>query len=87
MGMYLEYIIPRLIFKLVCSLIFNSSTDINVQARATSIRSGIPNAIYRLAEQSPGGLDLAFQDTTAFVNYTEQVYVRYFHWPSSYRIS
>jgi len=58
-------------------LIFNSSTDINVQARATSIRSGIPNAIYRLAEQSPGGLDLAFQDTTAFVNYTEQVYTQH----------
>ena len=47
-----------------------------MQARATSIKSGLPNAIYHLAQHSPGGLDLAFQDPTAFVNYTEQVYVR-----------
>jgi hypothetical protein len=33
------------------SLIFNTSTDINVEARAISIRSGIPNAIFRLAQQ------------------------------------
>ena len=44
-------------------------------------------SLYHLAEQSLGGLDLTLQDTTAFVNYMEQVYVRYFHWPSSYRIS
>ena len=60
------------------SLIFNTSTDVNVQARAISIRSGVPNAIYRLAQQSPGGLDFAFQNTEAFANYTDQVYVRGF---------
>ncbi|KAF8259241.1 hypothetical protein EI94DRAFT_1616713 [Lactarius quietus] len=58
-------------------VIFNSSTDINVQARATSIRSGIPNAIFRLAQQSPGGLDFAFQNPIAFVNYTAQVYTQH----------
>jgi hypothetical protein len=58
-------------------LIFNGSTDINVQARATSIRSGLPYAIYRLAQQSPGGLDFAFQNTEAFANYTEQVYTQH----------
>jgi hypothetical protein len=58
-------------------LIFNHSSDINIQARATSIRSGIPNAIFRLAQQSPGGLDFAFQNTEAFANYTEQVYTQH----------
>jgi hypothetical protein len=58
-------------------LIFNGSTDINVQARVTSIRSGLPYAIYRLAQQSPGGLDFAFQNTEAFANYTEQVYTQH----------
>jgi len=58
-------------------LIFNSSTNINVQARALSIRSGIPNAIFRLAQQSPGGLDFAFQNPEAFANYTSQVYTQH----------
>jgi hypothetical protein len=60
------------------SLIFNTSTDINVEARSISIRSGVPNAIFRLAQTSPGGLDFAFQSPEAFTNYTEQVYVRGF---------
>jgi uncharacterized membrane protein len=58
-------------------LIFNRSTDINVQARATSIRSDLPYAIYRLAQQSPGGLDFAFQNTEIFANYTVQVYTQH----------
>jgi len=58
-------------------LIFNRSSDINVQARATSIKSGVPGAIFRLAQQSPGGLDYAFQNPLAFANYTEKVYTQH----------
>lgn len=58
-------------------LIFNRSTDTNVQARATSIRSGIPYAIFLLAQRSPGGLDFAFRNPEAFANYTEHVYTQH----------
>ncbi|KAH9020401.1 hypothetical protein EDB85DRAFT_2004998 [Lactarius pseudohatsudake] len=58
-------------------LIFNNSADINIQSRAISIRSGIPNAIFRQAQQAPGGLDSVFQDPRIFVNYTTQIYTRH----------
>ncbi|KAH8984541.1 hypothetical protein EDB86DRAFT_2810702 [Lactarius hatsudake] len=58
-------------------LIFNSSGNINIQSRANSIRSGIPNAIFREAEQAPGGLNSVFQDPNIFVNYTTQIYTRH----------
>jgi len=58
-------------------VIFNSSTDINVQSRANSIRSGLPNAIFRQAQQSPGGLASAFQSPGLFVNYTKKIYTRH----------
>ncbi|KAI9453926.1 hypothetical protein F5148DRAFT_451920 [Russula earlei] len=55
-------------------LIFNSSTDVNVQSRANAIRTGIPNTIFRQAVQAPGGLQSVFQDPNGFLNYTSQVY-------------
>ncbi|KAH8985316.1 hypothetical protein EDB92DRAFT_1377530, partial [Lactarius akahatsu] len=58
-------------------LIFNNSADINIQSRAISIRSGIPNAIFRQAQQAPGGPDSVFQDPRIFVNYTTQIYTRH----------
>ncbi|KAH9023391.1 hypothetical protein EDB85DRAFT_1870740 [Lactarius pseudohatsudake] len=58
-------------------LIFNNSADINIQSRAISIRSGIPNAIFRQAQQAPGGLDSVYQDPRIFVNYTTQIYTRH----------
>lgn len=58
-------------------LIFNSSSNINVQSRANAIRSGIPNAIFRQAQQAPGGLDSVFQDPKSFVTYTTQIYTRH----------
>ena len=47
-----------------------------MQSRATSIRSGIPNAIFRQAQQAPGGLTSAFQSPQLFANYTGKIYVR-----------
>ena len=61
----------------VCRLIFNTSSDTNVQARASSIRSGIPNAIFRQAQQAPGGLSSVFADPNGFLTYTESIYVRH----------
>ncbi|KAH9036492.1 hypothetical protein EDB85DRAFT_1940369 [Lactarius pseudohatsudake] len=58
-------------------LIFNISGNINIQSRANSIRSGIPNAIFRQAQQAPGGLDSVFQDPRIFVDYTTQIYTRH----------
>ncbi|KAI9439330.1 hypothetical protein H4582DRAFT_1948548 [Lactarius indigo] len=58
-------------------LIFNSSTNINIQSRANSIRSGIPNAIFRQAQQAPGGPNSVFQDPKIFVDYTTQIYTRH----------
>jgi hypothetical protein len=55
-------------------LFFNSSGSINVQSRANSVKSGVPNAIFRQAQQAPGGLDTAFQNPQLFVNYTKEVY-------------
>ena len=43
--------------------------------RATSIATGIPSAIFRQAEQAPGGLQSAFQNRNKFLEYTEQIYV------------
>ncbi|KAI0247423.1 hypothetical protein BJV78DRAFT_1133260 [Lactifluus subvellereus] len=58
-------------------LIFDTSTNTNVQSRANAIRSGIPNAIYRQAEQAPGGPDSVFQDPNGFLTLTRQVYTRH----------
>jgi len=55
-------------------LIFDNSADINVQSRANSIKTGIPNAIFRQAQQAPGGLQSTFQDPNAFLNYTSRIY-------------
>ncbi|KAH9052759.1 hypothetical protein EDB87DRAFT_1655642 [Lactarius vividus] len=58
-------------------LIFNHSGNINIQSRANSIRSGIPNAIFRQAQQAPGGSNSVFQDPRIFVDYTTQIYTRH----------
>jgi hypothetical protein len=61
----------------VSRLIFDPSTDINVQSRANSIKSGIPNAIFRQAQQAPGGLSSVFANSNGFLTYTEKIYVRH----------
>jgi len=58
-------------------LIFDSSSDVNVQSRANYIRTGIPNAIFMLAQNTPGGPDSVFRDPSGFLSYTTQVYTRY----------
>ncbi|KAI9459252.1 hypothetical protein BJY52DRAFT_1267275 [Lactarius psammicola] len=58
-------------------LIFNNSANINVQSRANAIRSGIPGAIFRQAQQAPGGIDSVFQDPKTFVDYTTLIYTRH----------
>jgi hypothetical protein len=57
-------------------LVFDPSADINVQSRANSIQSGIPSAIFRQAQQAPGGLESVFQNPDGFLGYTRQIYVR-----------
>lgn len=47
-----------------------------VEARATSISSGIPGAIFRLASQQ--GLQREFDDETGFFTLTDKIYVRCF---------
>ena len=59
----------------VCRLIFNASSDFNIQARASSIRSGLPNAIFRQAQQAPGGLSSVFANPNGFLGYIESIYV------------
>jgi len=58
-------------------LIFDSSPDTNVQARATSIRTGVPNAIFRGAAQDPNGLQSVFDNSDGFLDLTNAVYTQY----------
>lgn len=58
-------------------LIFDDSANINVQSRANSIKSGIPNAIFRQAEQAPGGATAVFQNPNGFLTYTQQIYTQH----------
>ena len=60
------------------SLIFDDSTDVNINARALTIKTEIPGAIFRSATQADDGVDSVFQDVDGFVNRTTQVYVRAF---------
>ena len=50
----------------LCRLVFNTSTDGNVQSRADSIKSGIPNAIFHQAQLVFGGPQSVFQDPNGF---------------------
>jgi hypothetical protein len=72
------FLVPSLCsshYQILNRLIFDDSTDINVQSRANSIKSGIPNAIFRQAEQAPGGATSVFRNPTGFLGYTQQIYV------------
>ncbi|KAI0048153.1 hypothetical protein FA95DRAFT_1540239 [Auriscalpium vulgare] len=68
---------PPLNSNIYNGLLFDNSSNPNVQARALSIKSGIPNAIFRSAAQSPGGLDAVFDDNNGFLSYTKQVYTQH----------
>ena len=74
---FLYFSIFALLIMGVYRLIFDPSTDINVQSRANSIKSGIPNAIFRQAQQAPGGLSSVFANSNGFLTYTEKIYVRH----------
>jgi hypothetical protein len=52
-----------------------SSADKFVQARATSINSGIPGAIFRFATQQLNGAQATFDDPSGFLDITKRVYV------------
>jgi hypothetical protein len=77
MGTFFPHFLFTLSHDGLCRLIFDTSADINVQSRANSIRSGIPNAIFRQAEQAFGGLQSVFQNPNGFLGYTEKIYVCY----------
>ncbi|KAF8495945.1 hypothetical protein F5888DRAFT_1615206 [Russula emetica] len=61
----------------VSLLIFDDSPDINVQSRANTIRTGIPNSIFRQAQQAPGGSTSVFQNPDGFLAYTQQIYTQH----------
>ncbi|KAI0077976.1 hypothetical protein K474DRAFT_1661006 [Panus rudis PR-1116 ss-1] len=48
-----------------------------IQARATSVRAGIPGAAFRLASQDPRGLDAEFDDETAFFRMINKIYTQH----------
>ncbi|KAI0262062.1 hypothetical protein BC834DRAFT_892909 [Gloeopeniophorella convolvens] len=58
-------------------LIFDNSTNLNIMSRSISIKTGVPNAIFRQAQQAPGGPLSVFQDPNGFLNYTTTIYTRY----------
>ncbi|KAI0274072.1 hypothetical protein BGY98DRAFT_921139 [Russula aff. rugulosa BPL654] len=58
-------------------LIFNASPDFNIQSRANTIKTGIPNAIFRQAQQAPGGSTAVFQNPTGFLGYTQRIYTQH----------
>lgn len=61
--------------QILSRLIFDDSPDNNIQSRANAIKSGLPNAIFRQAQQAPGGATAVFQNPTGFLGYTQQIYV------------
>ncbi|VDB84599.1 unnamed protein product [Peniophora sp. CBMAI 1063] len=58
-------------------LFFNVSQDANVQARATTIASTIPNAIFHQAQQNTSGVQAVFEDPNGFLNITTKLYTKY----------
>ncbi|KAI0030027.1 hypothetical protein K488DRAFT_55106, partial [Vararia minispora EC-137] len=54
-----------------------ADANINTQARATAIRTGIPNAIFQRAEQDSRGLQAVFDDANGFLGNTLHVYTQH----------
>ncbi|KAG8938600.1 hypothetical protein FRC03_007077 [Tulasnella sp. 419] len=53
------------------------NSDPFVQARAASTRSGLPHAVYRTAEQHPGGIVKLMQTPNAIAELTDKVYLQF----------
>ena len=77
MGIFFQLSFTRFSFQTrLGRLIFDSSSDINVQSRANAIQTGIPKAIFVMAQNTPGGPESVFKDPNGFLSYTTQTYVR-----------
>lgn len=57
-------------------VVFDSSNNTYIIARALAINSAVPGAIYRYASEQTGGLDSVFGDPNGFVDATTKIYVR-----------
>ncbi|KZV65640.1 hypothetical protein PENSPDRAFT_703321 [Peniophora sp. CONT] len=58
-------------------LFFNETTDANVEARAKTIASTMPNAIFSQAKQNDAGVQAVFEDPNGFLNITTTLYTKY----------
>lgn len=58
-----------------CRLFWPNSTDPFVQARATSLNSAVPGAIFRAAKRSEVGTTATLQNSTAILELTAKIYV------------
>jgi hypothetical protein len=56
-------------------VIFPSNNNTFIQARATTVRSGVPSAIFRFAAQMTNGLQSTFDLPNGFLDITKTVYV------------
>ncbi|KAG8930140.1 hypothetical protein FRC02_004579 [Tulasnella sp. 418] len=54
-----------------------TNADPFVQARATSTRTGLPGAVYRAAQEQPGGIVAVMQNENAFAEMTNKVYLQF----------
>ncbi|THH11954.1 hypothetical protein EW146_g7872 [Bondarzewia mesenterica] len=54
-----------------------NGTDVNVNARAISIKTSIPNAVYLSATNSENGVDSIFDDPNGFLDRTTSVYTQH----------
>ncbi|KAK7036712.1 hypothetical protein VNI00_011377 [Paramarasmius palmivorus] len=55
-------------------LLFQSSDNPFIQARALAVQSGVPGAIFRNATQQPGGLQSVFDQSNSFLDLTTVAY-------------
>ncbi|KAG1744995.1 uncharacterized protein EDB91DRAFT_1122044 [Suillus paluster] len=58
-------------------VIFDSSNNTYVSARAVAIGSSVPGAIYHYASQQTGGLQSVFDDPYGFANATSKIYTQH----------
>jgi hypothetical protein len=58
-------------------VISDASNSSYIIARALTINSGIPGAIYSFASQQPDGPQSVFDDPYGFVNATKDIYTQY----------
>jgi len=68
---------PGLISQPYNGVIFPSNNNTFIQARATTVRSGVPSAIFRFAAQMTNGLQSTFDLPNGFLDITKTVYTQH----------